>query len=66
MAAEDVAVGVLTGHVVDEQILGDDDVAFHPHHFGDVSDLARAVAQARGLDHDVDRGADHFADGARR
>ena len=57
---------VLAQHVVDEEVLGDDDVAFHPHHLGDVGDAARAVAQARGLDDDVDRAADHLADGARR
>ena len=33
------------------------DVAFEPHHLGDVGDAARAVAQARGLDDDVDGGA---------
>ena len=66
MPADDVAVGVLADHVVDEQVLGDDGVAFHAHHLGDVGDAARAVAQARGLDDDVDRGADHLADGPRR
>ena len=66
MPADDVAVGVLADHVVDEDVLGDDGVAFHAHHLGDVGDAARAVAQAGGLDDDVDRGADHLADGARR
>src|SRR5262245_25887554 len=51
--------------LVDEQVLGDDYVAFHAHHFGDVGDLARAIAQARGLHDDVDRTGDHLADGAR-
>ena len=46
---------VLADHLVDEQVLGDDDVAFHAHHLGDVGDPARAVAQARGLHDDVDR-----------
>ncbi len=63
--ADDLAVGVLADHVVEEDVLGDDGVAFHAHHLGDVGDAARAVAQARGLDDDVDRGADHLADGAR-
>ena len=63
--ADDVAVGVLADHVVEKEVLGDDGVAFHAHHLGDVGDAARAVAQAGGLDDDVDRGADHFADGAR-
>ena len=63
--ADDLAVGVFADHVVQEQILGDDGVAFHAHHLGDVGDAARTVAQARGLDDDVDRGADHLANGAR-
>src|SRR5580704_14148793 len=46
MPADDVAVGVLADHVVQEQVLGDDGVAFHAHHFGDVGDAAGAVAQA--------------------
>ena len=46
---------VLADDLVDEQVLRDDDVAFHAHHLGDVGDAARAVAQARGLDDDVDR-----------
>src|SRR5262249_35286126 len=62
--ADDLAVGVLAHEVVDEDVLGDDGVTFHAHHLGDVGDAARAVAQARGLDDDVDRGADHLADGA--
>src|SRR5262249_62281689 len=66
MATDDVAFGVLTFYVVKENILGNDDVAFHSHYFGDVGDFARAIAQACGLDYDVYRGADHFADGAGR
>src|SRR5436190_13475544 len=61
---DDLAVRVFADHVVQEYILGDDGVAFHTHHLGDVGDAARAVAQARGLHDDVDRGADHLADGA--
>ena len=49
VAADQIAVRVLADDVVDEQVLGDDDVAFHAHHLGDVGDAARAVAQARGL-----------------
>src|SRR5436309_15680785 len=64
VAADDLAVGVFANHVIQEDILGDDGVAFHAHHLGDVGDAAGAVAQARGLDDDVDRGADHLADGA--
>src|SRR5882672_11274060 len=66
MPADDVAVGVLADHVVQEQVLGNDGVAFHAHHLGDVRDAAGAVTQARGLDDDVDRSADHFANGPRR
>src|SRR6185312_16227462 len=63
--ADDLAVRVLADHVVEEYVLGDDGVAFHAHHLGDVGDAARTVAQARSLDNDVDLGADHLADGAR-
>src|SRR5262249_56512529 len=66
VASLQVAVRVLADDVVDEQILGDDDVAFHPHHFGDVSDLSRSVAQAGRLHHHVDRRADHLPDRASR
>src|SRR3984893_3570061 len=61
MPADDVSVGVLAEQVVEEQVLGNDGVAFHAHHLGDVGDAPGAVAQTRGLDDDVDRGADHFA-----
>src|ERR1700683_1781686 len=50
MPADDVPVGVLAEQVVEEQVLGDDGVAFHAHHLGDVGDAAGAVAQSRGLD----------------
>src|SRR6478672_2456383 len=63
--ADDLAVRVLADHVVEEHVLGDDGVAFHAHHLGDVGDAARTVAQTRGLYDDVDRGADHLANGAR-
>src|SRR5579863_8566808 len=66
MPAKDFAVRVLADHVVEEQILGDDGVTFHPHHLGDVGDATGAVAQARGLNDDVDRRADHLANGPRR
>src|SRR5213080_4373885 len=57
MAADQAAVRVLAQHLKDEHVLGDDDIAFHAHHLGDVGDAARAVAQARGLDDHVHRGA---------
>src|SRR3954468_3928931 len=44
--ADDLAVGVLTDHVVEEDVLGNDGVAFHAHHLRDVGDAARTVAQA--------------------
>src|SRR5476649_1230799 len=64
MLTDQFSVGVLACHLVDEQVLRNDDIAFHADHFGNVRDLARAVAQASSLDHDIDRGADHFANGA--
>src|SRR5919201_4843300 len=36
--ADDLAVGVLADQIVEEDILGDDGVAFHAHHLGDVGD----------------------------
>src|SRR5882757_10874837 len=45
MAADDLAAGVLADDVVEEQVLGNDGIAFHAHHLGDVGDAARAVAQ---------------------
>src|SRR5436309_14949072 len=62
---DDLAVRVFADHVVQEYILGDDGVAFHAHHLGDVGDAARAITKARGLHDDIYRGADHLADGAR-
>src|ERR1051325_696074 len=40
VAADEPAVLVLAHHLVDENVLGDDDVAFHAHHLGDVRDAA--------------------------
>src|SRR5215475_12310580 len=40
MLADQLAVGVLADQVVEEDVLGNDDVAFHSHDFGDVRDLA--------------------------
>src|SRR5690606_13861774 len=59
--ADDAALRVLALDVVEDQVLRDDDVAFHPDHLGDVGDAARAVAQARRLDDDVDRADDDLA-----
>src|SRR5262249_60253257 len=46
MAADDVAVGVLAQHFVDKDVLRNDDVAFHAHHFRDVGDAAGGGAAA--------------------
>src|SRR5688572_25592473 len=54
MAADDAAGSVLALDLVDEEVLQGDHVAFHADDLGDVSDLARTVAQARRLDDHVD------------
>src|SRR5689334_5139040 len=54
VAADDLAVGVFADHVVEEDVLRDDGVAFHAHHLGDVGDAARDVAEPGRLDDDVD------------
>src|SRR5690242_1741972 len=36
-------------------VLHIDEIVFHSDHFGDTSDLAGAVAQARAVDHNIDR-----------
>ncbi len=56
---------ILAHDLVDEDVLGGDDVALGADHLGDVGDAARAVAQTLGLDDDVDRIGDHLADGLR-
>src|SRR3954468_8282376 len=53
--ADDLAVGSLVEIFELEQFLGDDDVAFHADHFGDVRAAPGAVAQALDLDDEVDR-----------
>src|SRR5579872_3317169 len=66
VTAFQLALRVLAQELVEEKVLRDDDVSFHAHHFGDVRNAARAVAQARSLDDHVDGGDDHLADGAGR
>src|SRR6185312_5174243 len=66
MSSDNVSVGVLADNVVEEDVLGNDGIAFHAHHLGDVGDAPGAVAQAGSLDDDVDRGADHLANGSGR
>src|SRR3954454_1601304 len=46
-----------------EDVLHDDDIAFHPLDFGDVHDLAGPVLETRLLDDEVDRRGDLLADG---
>src|SRR5437899_3344427 len=60
MVADNVAVGILAGHLVEEDVLCDDDITFHANHLGDVSDAAGAIAQACRLYDDVHRSAHHF------
>ena len=66
MLALEAAGLVLALDLIGDQVLGDDDIAFGADHFGDLGDAARAVAHAFGLDDDVDRADDHFADGLHR
>src|SRR2546423_10019586 len=60
MLADDVAVGVLAGHLVHEDVLRDDDVAFHTDHFSDVGDAAGALPRAGPLLHHVPRSPHHL------
>src|SRR6185437_5362530 len=66
MLALDAAGIVLALDLIGDQVLGDDDIAFGADHLGDLGDAARAVAYTFGLDDDVDRADDHFADGLHR
>src|SRR3954451_869544 len=53
------------GLLEDEDILHDDDVAFHPLDLGDVDDLPGPVLEAALLDDEVDRGGDLLAEATR-
>src|SRR5215216_1492165 len=44
MAADQAAGRVLAEHFKDEDVLGDDDVAFHPHYLGYMGNAPRPVA----------------------
>src|SRR6478752_7196454 len=55
-----------TGLLEDEDVLHDDDVAFHPLDLGDVDDLPGPVLQTALLDDQVDGRGDLLADGADR
>src|SRR5690242_8396353 len=61
--ADDLPVRRLVEILELEQLLGDDHIAFHPDHFGDVGRPAGTVAQALHLDDEVDRIRDLTADG---
>src|SRR5437868_12123338 len=54
------------GLLEDEDVLHDDDVAFHPLDLGDVDDLPGPVLEAALLDDQVHRRGDLLADGADR
>src|SRR5262249_26115322 len=66
MLADEAAVLILAEDIVEEEVLCGDDVAFHADYFSDMGHTARAIAQPRHLDDDIDRGNHHLADGARR
>src|SRR5262245_19091194 len=53
VVADNVAVGILAGHLIEEDVLRDDDITFHAHHLADVGDAAGAIAQACCLYDDV-------------
>src|SRR3954465_5671319 len=53
MPADQLAVRVFRQDGVDENVMRNDDVAFHAHHLGFVGDAARAVAQIYTFYHDV-------------
>src|SRR3989442_12355066 len=64
-AADDLAVDV-AGLLEDEDVLHDDDLAFHALYLGDRHDLARSVLEPGDLDDEVHGGGDLLADGALR
>src|SRR5690606_16915443 len=66
MAAENAAGSVFPLDIVENEILGRDDVTFQPNHFRNVGDAAGTVAQACGLDDDIDRTDDDLAHGLLR
>src|SRR5690606_37402161 len=66
MAAENASRSVLPLDIVENEILGRDDVTFQPNHFRNVGDAAGTVAQACGLDDDIDRTDDDLAHGLLR
>ena len=53
---------IFTLNVVEYDVLQRDDITFGTHDFGDMRDLARAIAQTRSLDHHIDGADDHFLD----
>src|SRR3954468_5099975 len=63
VASDDVPVRVLTHEIINKKILSDDDVSFQPYHFRDVRNPPAAIAQSGGLNHDVNRSAQHLTDG---
>ena len=55
---ENLPVGALVEILELEEFLGDDDVAFHADHLGNVGRAARTVAEALHLNDEVDRVGD--------
>src|SRR5579872_5555676 len=64
--AHKLAVRPFTLHLVLEDVVHRDDVAFHAAHLGDLRDAPAAIAMAFHLYDDVDGAGDLRADGARR
>src|SRR5258706_3068882 len=63
---DDLAALVQAGLLEGEHVLQHDDIALHPLHLGDISDLAATVLEARLLDDQVHRRRDLLADGTHR
>src|SRR5256885_1575024 len=57
VTTDQVALRVLAHEVIEEDVLGDDDVSFQSEHFSYMRDTPGSVTQARGLHHDVYRSA---------
>ena len=63
MGPEQHPIAVFTVNILDKKILCCRDITLHAQNLSDVRNPARAVAQTLRLNDDVDRGADHLADG---
>lgn len=63
VTAVDATVLIFALNFVEQEILGDDRIAFETEHFGDLGNATRTVTQTLRLDDDVDGGDDDFANG---